>query len=169
MGQGYSMLGFVVIVILYLTVGFMAATGTIFMARKLFSPKGEQTFFAMFLIMIAAFYLAFAAYFGAATAWRLEASAVAVFAVIGLVGARLPVALMVGYLLHGLWDMVHELQSHGVHSGFEPSQLTAIPLAYGIFCLAYDLCVVGYAYTRREEWNAAWKARPSASSSSAAV
>jgi hypothetical protein len=109
----------------------------------------------MFLIMIAAFYLGFAAYFGAGTAFRVEAAAVAVFAVIGIIGVRLPVALIVGYLLHGLWDMVHELQTHGVQSMFDPGQLTAIPLAYGFFCVAYDFCVAGYAYTRREEWSAA--------------
>jgi hypothetical protein len=39
--------------------------GVIFIARKFLAPTAEQIFFAMFLIMIAAFYLAFAAYFRA--------------------------------------------------------------------------------------------------------
>src|SRR5678816_4785790 len=103
MDQGYRMLGFVVIVILYAVIGFTAAAGAIFIARKFLAPKAEQIFFAMFLIMIAAFYLAFAAYFGATTAWRMEAAVVLAFAVIGLVGARLPWALIIGYPLHGLW------------------------------------------------------------------
>jgi hypothetical protein len=81
MGQGYSMLGFVVIVILYAMIGLMAAAGAIFIARKILAPKAEQIFYAVFLIMIAAFYLAFAAYFGVATAWRLETAAVLVFVV----------------------------------------------------------------------------------------
>jgi len=73
MGQGYSMLGFVVIVILYAVIGLLAAAGAIFIARKILAPKAEQIFFAMFLIMIAAFYLAFTAYFGVAPAsWRLS-------------------------------------------------------------------------------------------------
>ena len=42
----------------------------------------------MFLIMIAAFYLAFAAYYGMATAWRLETAAVGAFVALGLLGAR---------------------------------------------------------------------------------
>jgi hypothetical protein len=157
MGQGYSMLGFVVIVILYAVIGLMAAAGTIFIARKIFAPKAEQIFFAMFFIMIASFYLAFAAYFGAATAWRLETTAVVAFVAIGLLGARLPFALIVGYSLHGVWDLLHELQAHGAYSAFEPGQLTAIPLAYGVFCLAFDLCMASYFYTRRAEWSAAWR------------
>jgi len=151
------MLGFVTIVILYTVIGFMAATGTIVIARKIFAPKAEQIFYAMFLIMIAAFYLAFAAYFGMATAWRLETAAVVTFVVIALLGARLPFALIVGYSLHGLWDLLHELQAHGAYSAFAPGRLTAIPLAYGFFCLAFDFCMAAYFYTRRGEWSAAWK------------
>ena len=120
MGQGHSMLGFVVIVILYGMIGFMAAAGAIFIARKILSPKAEQIFYAMFLIMIAAFYLAFAAYFGVATAWRLETTAVLAFVAIGLLGARLPFALIVGYPLHGLWDLLHELQAVGRLCGIAP-------------------------------------------------
>jgi hypothetical protein len=158
MDQGYRMLGFVVIVILYAAIGFMAAAGAIFLARKFLAPKAEQIFFGMFLIMIAAFYLAFAAYFGAATAWRTETAVVLAFAVIGLVGARLPLALIIGYPLHGIWDVLHELQAHGSYSAFEPGQLTAIPLAYGVFCAAFDFSVAGYFYARRAEWGAAWTA-----------
>ena len=160
MDQGYSMLGFVVIVILYAVIGLMAAAGAIFITRKMLPPKAEQIFYAMFLIMIAAFYLAFTAYFGMATAWRLETAVVVAFVAIGLLGARLPFALIVGYSLHGLWDLLHELQAHGAISAFEPGQLTAIPLAYGVFCAAFDFCMAAYSYTRRAEWIAAWKALP---------
>ena len=160
MDQGYSMLGFVVIVILYAVIGLMAAAGAILTARKMLPPKAEQIFYAMFLIMIAAFYLAFAAYFGMATAWRLETTVVVAFVAIGLLGARLPFALIVGYSLHGLWDLLHELQAHGAYSAFEPGQLTTIPLAYGVFCAAFDFCIAGYFYSRRAEWSAMQKAAP---------
>jgi len=160
MGHGYSMLGFVVIMILYAVIGLMAAAGTISITRKLLAPKTEQIFYAMFLIMIAAFYLAFAAYFGVASAWRVETAVVMAFVVIGLLGVRLPFALIVGYSLHGLWDVLHELQAHGVYSAFEPGKLTAIPLAYGLFCAAYDFSMAAYFYTRRGEWSAARKAVP---------
>jgi hypothetical protein len=158
MDQGHSMLGFAVIVILYAVIGLMAAAGAICMARKLLAPKAEQIFYAMFLIMIASFYLAFTAYFRVATAWRLETAVVVAFVAIGLLGARLPFALIAGYSLHGLWDLLHELQAHGAYSAFEPGQLTAIPLAYGIFCVAFDFCMAAYSYARRAEWSAAWKA-----------
>jgi hypothetical protein len=159
MGQGYSMLGFVVIVILYAVIGLMAA-GTISITPKFLAPKAEQIFYAMFLIMIAAFYLAFAAYFGMATAWRVETAVVVAFVAIAVLGVRLPLALIVGYPLHGLWDLLHELQAHGAYSAFEPGQLTAIPLAYGVFCAAFDFCMAAYFYARRVDWSAAWKAAP---------
>jgi hypothetical protein len=160
MGMGYSTVGFAVIVILYAVIGLMAAAGAISVARKILAPKKEQIFYAMFLIMIAAFYLAFAAYFGVATAWRLETVVVMAFVAIGLLGARLPFALIVGYSLHGLWDLLHEFQVHGAYSAFEPGQLTAIPLAYGVFCAAFDFCMAAYFYSRRAEWSVAWKAVP---------
>lgn len=158
MGQGYHMLGFAVIVILYAAIGFMAVAGAIFIARKFLAPKTEQIFFAVFLIMIAGFYLAFAAYFEAATAWRMETAVVLAFAAIGLAGVRLPLALIVGYPLHGLWDVLHELQAHGGYFAFEPGQLTAIPLAYGVFCAVFDFCAGAYFYRRRAEWVAGWRA-----------
>jgi len=157
MDQGYRVLGFVVIAMLYATVGLLAAAGTIFISRKVFSPKAEQIFYAMFLILVAMFYLAFAAYFGAAHAWPLETTAVLAFVLMGLMGARLPFVLIIGYSLHGVWDLLHEFQAHGAWSPFEPGQITAIPLAYGIFCLAFDVCVAAYCYTRRQEWTAAWR------------
>jgi len=42
----------------------------------------------MFLIMIAAFCLAFTAYFGVATAWLLETAVIVTFVAIGLLAAR---------------------------------------------------------------------------------
>jgi hypothetical protein len=155
MGEGYKILGFLVIAILYVVIGLMAARGTICVFRKIFTPKSEQIFYAMFLIFIAALYLAFVAYFGASTAWQLEATVVAAFVVIALLGVRLPFALTVGYSMHGLWDLLHELQAHGGHSALEPGELTAIPLAYGLFCAAFDFSMAVYFYRRRADWGRA--------------
>jgi hypothetical protein len=155
-------IGFVVIMILYTTIGFMAAAGAIFITQKIFRPKAEQIFYGVFLILIAAFYLAFAAYFGTETAWRVETAAVVVFTAFGLFGTRLPIALIVGYPLHGLWDLLHELAAHGGFSPFEPGQLSAIPLAYGVFCAAFDVCIAVYSQVRRAEWAAGWAATPPA-------
>lgn len=154
-----STFGFVVIVILYATIGLMGAAGAIFLVRKFLAPRGEQLFYGAFLVPIAAFYLAFAAYFRSSAAWPVEVSAVVVFALIGLIGMRLPIGLIAGYPLHGLWDLLHELQAHGTSLGLQPEQLTSIPLAYGIFCATFDFCMAGYFYTRREAWVAASRAR----------
>jgi hypothetical protein len=156
--MGSSTLGFAVIVILYATVGVMAAAGAVSITQRMLRPKGEQVFYALFLVLIAAFYLAFGAYFESASAWRAETTAVVAFALIGLIGVRLPIALLIGYPLHGLWDLLHELSAHGTRVGFEPEQLTAVPLAYGVFCAAFDVCIAVYAWMRRAEWAAGWEA-----------
>jgi Family of unknown function (DUF6010) len=145
-----------VIIMLYASVGFLAAAGSIFIAQKLFSPKAEQIFFGLFLIAIAAFYLAFTAYFDDQAAWRLETGAVIVFAAFGLLGLRVSVALIFGYLLHGVWDVLHEIHAHGGGGPFGARQLTELPLAYGTFCATYDWCIAAYFYFRRREWSAAW-------------
>ena len=146
-----------VIITLYASIGLLAAAGSIFISQKLFSAKGQQIFFALFFIAIAGFYLAFTAYFGDPKAWRLETGAVIVFAVFGILGLRLPFALIIGYSLHGIWDIVHEIQAHGGVSPFDLHEMTELPLAYGAFCAAFDWCVSAYFYARRREWNAAWK------------
>ncbi len=145
-----------VIIVLYVTVGLLAAAGSIVISRKIFSAKAEQIFFGLFLIAIAGFYLAFAAYFDNQAAGRVEITAVAVFAVLGLLGIRLPFVLILGYVLHGFWDLLHELHAHASVS-FGTITGTEIPLGYGAFCAAYDWCMAVYFYTRRPQWNAAWR------------
>jgi hypothetical protein len=153
--MGYKLFGFVVIAILYVGIGIMAAMGTISIFRKILTPKSEQILYGVSLIIVAALYLAFVAYFGAATAWQLETSAVIAFAAIGLLGVRFPFALIFGYCAHGLWDVLHEIHAHGGRPVFESGQLTAIPLAYGFFCAAFDFYMAAYFYQRRVEWNTA--------------
>jgi hypothetical protein len=148
-----------VIIVLYVCMGILAAAGSIFISQKLFSAKAEQIFFALFLVAIAAFYLAFTAYFGDQGAWHLETAAVIVFALFGILGLRLPVLLIIGYCLHGIWDVLHEVHAFDGTDLFGAHRLTELPLAYGAFCAAFDWCVAGYFYTRRREWNAAWKVR----------
>lgn len=159
MGEASSMIGFIVIVILYIVIGLMSAAGSIFITQRIFTPKAEQIFYGIFLIPIAGFYLAFAAYFGTETAWPLESAAVFAFVAIGLLGTRVPFAIIIGFPLHGLWDVLHELHAHGGFSVFEPGQATAVPLAYGVFCATYDFSMAVYFYTRRSDWGAAWKAK----------
>ena len=143
-----SEIGLIVIVGLYVSIGVMAAAGSVYIARSIFGEKNEQIFFGLFLIPIAGFYLAFTAYFGHKDAWLLEGVVVAVFAILGLLGTRLPFALIAGYVLHGLWDAVHEVNAHAELS-LLARQTTSVPLAYGFFCATFDFVIAGYFYTRR--------------------
>jgi hypothetical protein len=159
MGETSRIIGFIVIVTLYIVIGLMSAAGSIFITQRIFKPKAEQIFYGIFLLPIAGFYLAFAAYFGAKTAWPLESAAVFAFVATGLLGTRVAFAIIIGFSLHGLWDILHELHAHGGFSVFAPGQATVVPLAYGVFCATYDFSMAVYFYTRRSDWSAAWKAK----------
>lgn len=148
-----------VIIILYVGIGLMSAAGSVVIVRRFFSARGEQIFFALFLIAIAGFYLAFTEHFGAEGARRLELAGVLAFGVVGLVGIRASTVLIIGYFVHGLWDVLHEMHAHGGMDLFRARQLTPIPLAYGTFCATYDWCMAAYFHTRRSDWRAAWGKR----------
>ena len=49
------------------------------------------------------------------------------------------------------------ISAHEAYSAFEPGQLTAIPLAYGVCCAAIDLCLAAYFCGRHSESIAAWR------------
>jgi len=83
-----SVIAFIVILMLYITVGVFAAIGTAYVSKALLPPKFEQVFYAVYLVMIAGFYLAFTVYFGSEQAWRVESTAVLCFALIALAGIR---------------------------------------------------------------------------------
>ena len=143
------------ILIWYLVIGVLAAIGTVTISRSKFSPRVEHMFFALLLILIGAMYLTFVAYFGDYATLRPEAWAVAVFAALGLMGLRLPALVVLGYALHGGWDLVHEIAAHLGAEAAGGRPLTNIPLAYGVFCAAFDWCMAAYFYTRRAAWRAA--------------
>lgn len=159
MTEACNTIGFVVIVTLYTVIGLLSVVGSIVITKKIFSPISEQIFYGIFLLPIAGFYLAFTAYFEIEAAWRLELAAVTIFFVIGLIGTRIPFAIILGYPLHGIWDVLHEIHMHGGFSIFESGQVTSIPLAYGFFCLAYDFGISVYFCTRRSVWDAAWQSK----------
>ena len=138
-----------VIFLLYGGIGVLCAIGSVYVVRTQFTTRAEPVFFGLILAPVAAVYFAFTAYFDAGGAWGTETAAVIAFVVMGLVGIRVPLVLMLGYVLHGAWDLVHEAAAL---QGTAPVSLTGIPLAYGVFCAAYDWCVAGYFYTRRGEW-----------------
>src|SRR5262249_61828527 len=94
--------------VLYAVIGLLGAIGSILVFRQIFHGRWEQIFWASFLVVIAAFYLSFAAYFGASPhAWQTELIGVGVFLVCALCGLFSRSAIAIGYILHGLWDLSH--------------------------------------------------------------
>src|SRR5215471_4119945 len=78
-GSSSQFIGGLMVAVLYVVIGLLSAIGTILVFRRIFQGRWEQIFWACFLVVIAAFYLSFAAYFGASPdAWRTELVGVAV-------------------------------------------------------------------------------------------
>ena len=146
-----STVGFIVILILYTVIGLLAAAGSMTVTQRAFPGRSEQIFYGVFLTAIAGFYMAFVAYFGS-PAWRTELFAVIAFSVLGMAGTRSAAVLALAYALHGIWDAVHELAAHGGASPFGSGELTAIPLAYGAFCAAFDIAIAVYFVRRKQFW-----------------
>jgi hypothetical protein len=163
-GSSSQFIGGLVVALLYAVVGLLGAVGSIVIVRRVFQGRWEQAFWSSFLIAIAAFYLGFAAYFGAlADAWQTELVGVAIFIVFAVVGLFSRPVLALGYVMHGLWDL-----SHGVSgTSLWELPLTEIPLGYDVFCLTYDLTVAGYLMFSDTAWDAPgrfdpyfWRNRP---------
>ena len=152
MTDASSTIGFVVILIWYAGLGLLATAGSVAVTQKFFTGRSEQILYGAILVAIAGVYLAFTAYFGNVGSWRIELIAVIAFSVLGIVGARYAAALILGYALHGIWDAVHELAGHGGVALSAPGDLTAIPLAYGVFCGAFDIAIAIYFVRRKQFW-----------------
>ena len=140
------------ILLWYFGIGVLASVGAVTISRARFSPRLEHTFFAFLLMPIAAMYLVFLAHFGDYSALRLEACAAALFAGSALLGLRLPALVLVGYVLHGAWDVLHEVSLYTGPASAGLRSVTAIPLAYGAFCAAFDWCMAAYFFTRQAAW-----------------
>ena len=146
-----------IILIWYAGIGALAAVGSTYLSLRFLPGKHEATFYGVFLVAIAAFYLACTSHFGDAAAWSLESLAALAFAVMGCVGTRVPVVLIAGYALHGGWDLLHEVQAHTQANLFGGRDATPIPLAYGAFCATFDWVMAVYFVSRHHHWAAAWK------------
>jgi uncharacterized protein DUF6010 len=149
-GSSSQFIGGLVVAVLYAVVGLLGAIGSIVVFRRVFQGRWEQIFWASFLVVIAAFYLSFAAYFGASThAWQTELIGVAVFLVCALGGLFSRSAIALGYVMHGLWDLSHCLSG----SSLAGLSITEIPLGYGIFCSTFDFVVACYLMITDSAWH----------------
>jgi hypothetical protein len=153
-GSSSQFIGGVIVTLLYAVIGLLSAIGSILVVRQIFKGRWEQIFWASFLVVIAAFYLSFAAYFGAsAQAWRTEVVVVVVFLFCAVVGLFSRPAIAVGYVMHGLWDLAHSLSG----SSLGGQSITEIPLGYDIFCSTYDFIVACYLMISDTAWHAPGK------------
>src|SRR6266446_5988356 len=163
-GSSSQFIGGLILAMLYAVIGLLGAIGSILVFRRIFQGRWEQIFWACFLVVIAAFYLSFAAYFGASPhAWQSELVGVAVFLVCAVAGLFSRSAIAVGYVMHGLWDLSHCLSG----SSLAGLSITDIPLGYGIFCSAFDFVVAAYLIISNAAWREAgkvdfyfWRLRP---------
>ena len=86
-GSSSQFIGGVIVTLLYAVIGLLSAIGSILVVRRIFKGRWEQIFWASFLVVIAAFYLSFAAYFGVSTqAWQTEVVVVVGFLFCAVVG-----------------------------------------------------------------------------------
>src|SRR5215470_3390123 len=153
-GSSSRFIGGLVVALLYVVIGLLSAIGSIAVFRRIFQGRWEQVFWACFLVVIAAFYLSFAAYFEASThAWQTEIVGVAVFLVFAVGGLFSRSAIAVGYVMHGLWDVSHCLSG----SSLAGLSMTETPLGYGIFCASFDFVVAYYLMTSDSAWHEAGK------------
>ena len=143
--------------LLYAVIGLLSATGSIFVFRHVFQGRWEQIFWASYLVVIAAFYLSFAAYFGVrAEAWQTELVFVAVILACAVGGLFYRPAIAFGFVMHGLWDIAHSLFGSSLFG----LPMTEIPLGYGMFCLAFDFTVAVYLMMSDTAWDEPGKVRP---------
>jgi hypothetical protein len=164
-GSSSKFIGGLIVAMLYAVIGLLSATGSILVFRRIFQGRWEQIFWTSFLVVIAAFYLSFAAYFEASIhAWRTEVVGVAVFLACAVGGLFSRPAIAVGYVMHGLWDLAHCLSG----SSLAGMSITDIPLGYGIFCSTYDYTVACYLMISDTAWHERgkfdpyfWRYRPS--------
>ena len=95
----------------------------------------DRSFYATVLVVIASYYLLFAAMAGSVRVFALEFGPFLGFAILALLGARRwPVLVAVGLLGHGLFDLLHG------HLLSNPG----VPAWWPGFCLGYDLAAGGY-------------------------
>jgi hypothetical protein len=153
-GSTSQFFGGLIIALLYVVVGLLGAIGSILIFRRIFQGEWEQIFWTSFLVVIAAFYLSFAAYFGASShAWQTEVVGVAVFLVFAVGGLFSRSAIAIGYVMHGLWDLSHCLSG----TSLAGLSMTDIPLGYGIFCSTYDFTVASYLIISDTAWHESGK------------
>ena len=129
----------------------VAIPGTILPTRKFLSPKAERAFYSLSLFPIALVNICFAYYYGNLAALYAEIVGVMIFMFFALLGQLLASRILViGYIAHTIWDLMHELFVAGIGDHIPWTQ---VPAGYAAFCLSYDLIIAAYIYKRASLWD----------------
>lgn len=149
--SGAQIAGGAMMVVLFVSVGVVAAVALTSVARRVLCGRYEQIYWSVLLIVIAALYSGFAAWFEVPVdAWITELSGIAVFVLVAVAGSFSVKGLALGYAMHGLWDMAHSLFGSVILG----HTLSAIPLGYGMFCAGFDLTAAVYLALWPHDWDA---------------
>jgi hypothetical protein len=125
---------------------------TIVPTSKFLSPRAQLTFFSISLIPIALFYIGFCWYFEEPQALKAEVIGVIGFSVLALWSYFSATWILIwAYLLHAVWDLVHELPL----GALESINWSSVPPGYAAFCLVYDVIIAIYVFRRLDAWNQA--------------
>ena len=114
-------------------IGIVLSVGVAAFARRVGFDR-DRAFYPTVLMVIASYYVLFAAMSGSGQTVLLESVGMTVFAIAAVVGFRSSAWIVVAALAgHGVFDAVHGdlLENSGV------------PLWWPAFCLAYDLGAAG--------------------------
>ncbi|PHS70549.1 MAG: hypothetical protein COB22_07950 [Cycloclasticus sp.] len=129
----------------------VAIPGTIMLTRKFLKPQTEKAFYALSLIPIALIFIGFTYYYGDLSALPAELIGVLIFLTFALLSQFFAIYLLIyAYILHALWDLLHEIFVIEINTGITWTQ---VPTGYAAFCLTYDLIIAYYVYLNLERWS----------------
>lgn len=117
-----------------LLVGAVLAAVTVVSAR-LVGLDRERAFFPLLLMVIATYYILFAAMSGSSAPLLLEAGLAVLFLAVATAGYKRSLWLVVaGLLVHGMFDLIHDLIIAN----------PGVPAFWPSFCAAFDVVLAGY-------------------------
>lgn len=129
----------------------VAIPGTIMVTRRFLKAPVEKAFYALTLIPIALIYIGFTYYYGDLSAIGAELFGVLIFLIFSLLAQFVATwVLVVGYISHAIWDLLHEVF---VVQLMEDVTWSQVPIGYAAFCLTYDLIIAFYVYKNIDRWN----------------
>jgi hypothetical protein len=130
-------------------VGIVLALGVALFARVTGLDRG-RAFYATVAMVVASYYVLFAALGGSTHGLLAESLIMAAFTAVAVVGFR-----------RNMWLVVACLAAHGVLDLFHSRVLASsgVPDAWPAFCMAYDVVAAGFLawLLLREARGAAWK------------